>query len=257
MRSNRGEIATGTLLLILAGGAVLGWWAMPKIFHGASRRAEQSGKASQAVEAATTRTDAAATATGASAAAGVVTIAKANALAPDSPSKDFISREAPVVLAKLPAPDPAELLAAERRRAAVMEGQLEIAEKYYVQATERAAALQRERDLAVAAREQALQERRAVDVRLKEAAAAELAASRTKLILFAVAGVLAFVWLWAELRGASLRKMATAIIPKIDAFYDNAEKGLKDKLDAEVFEPLSKAMDGAEKRLVKKLRAKT
>ena len=64
-------------------------------------------------------------------AASVDQIGVANGMAPESPSKEFIGREVSLVKPLLPSPSPDELLAAEKRRVAVMEGRLEEANKLY------------------------------------------------------------------------------------------------------------------------------
>lgn len=58
-------------------------------------------------------------------------IGVANSMAPESPSKNFISKEVALTTPLLPAPSMEELLAAEKRRVAVMEGRIEEANKLY------------------------------------------------------------------------------------------------------------------------------
>lgn len=137
---------------------------------------------------------------GASAAASVATIGAANNEAPDSPAKAFISREVPVALSQLPAPDPKALLEAEKRKVAVMEGRLEEADKLYGDVAKRAEKLQKERDEAIA-------EKRAADNALLEAAAAKAAAEQQRLIFLALAGSAIVVLIYVKVTHTSLPKM--------------------------------------------------
>lgn len=192
LHSNKGLTGIEVVLIVAALGA-LGWFAAPKLFHGASRRADNSAKATQQLEQATN-------AQGSSAAASVAMIGTAAGMAASSPAVDFIRREVPVALAKLPAPDPTALIQAEQRRVAVMEGKLDEARRLYEQESKRAARLQEERDEALAARRQA-------DVALQEAAAAE----RARTVQAAALGFLAVfavtLWVFAKLNGISPRTL--------------------------------------------------
>lgn len=184
MKSQRAEAITIVLLaIVLLGGGL--FVLKPKFLSGDSRRAATSAATTAALETATT-------AQGASAAASVATIGRANADAPASPSKEFIAREVPVALAKLPAPDPLELLAAEKRRSAVMEGRALEANRLYEGAAKHAAQLQTERDRALVARQHA-------DTALQEAAAARLAAERQANMFIAVCVVLALGWAYTKI----------------------------------------------------------
>ena len=188
-------------LPVLIGIAVVGvaglFVAKPKFLHGDSRRAAASTEATAAVDAAVTKQ-------GAEAAASVVKIGEANATAPDSKEKDFIAREVPVALAKLPAPDAQALIEAERRKAAVLAGQLEAVSRLYDQALKRADVLERERAAALA-------ERRAADLRLEQAAAEALGAERTR-NGFIFCGVLAVgLYLYVKLTHFSPSAIAEAV----------------------------------------------
>jgi type II secretory pathway pseudopilin PulG len=172
---------------VIAALALLGvvtWLVKPSLFPGRSKRAADSTQATAAVEAATN-------AQGASAAASVVKIGEANAVAPASPSKDFIGREIPMALSRLPAPDPQALLEAERRRVAVMEGRLDEARRLYESAAKQSEKLQRERDEAIAAR-------RAVDLQLEQAAASEHARTTQALGATLVALLLGAGWVYTK-----------------------------------------------------------
>ncbi len=201
---------------VLAALALLGavaWWVKPSLFPGQSKRAAASTQATAAVEATTN-------AQGASAAASVVKIGEANAAAPASPSKDFIGREIPMALSRLPAPDPQALLEAEKRRVAVMEGRLDEARRLYESAAKQSEKLQRERD-------EALASRRAVDLQLEQAAAAEHART-TQMIGFAIVALLLCAgWVYTKVYSVgpdTLGKIAADVrngVPGVQALTDN------------------------------------
>lgn len=200
-----------TGLEVMVALAVLGaltWAVAPQMFPGASRRAKDSGKATAAVEQTTAAVDRATAAQGGAVAAGLTQIGTANAAAPASPSRDFVGREVPHLLTMLPAPSPADLLAAESRRVAVMEGRAEEARRLYETAAARAAALQSERDAALAARDTAQAERRAVDEKLVAAAAAEHARTVQLGAALLLAAVLGAGWLWLKFHSVGKHGLA-------------------------------------------------
>ena len=180
-RGTRGIAPLLIVALVALTGSVL-WIARPASMRGESKRAAASVNATAAVEKAVGKQEA-------DASAGVAKIGEANAVAPDSPSKDFIAREVPLVLSKLPAPDPAALLEAERRRSAVMEGRAIEATTLYTKALETSAQLRKERDAALA-------QRRAVDSELAAAAAAHdaLEQQRNIVVLIAVLGLVLYLY---------------------------------------------------------------
>lgn len=204
---NRRAFTSLEIILVVAVLGALGVTFGPKLLPGASRRADKSAKATEQLEQATT-------AQGSSAAASVAMIGTAAGMAEASPAVDFIRREVPVALAKLPTPDPAALIQAEQRRVAVMEGKLDEARRLYEKESKRAAELQRERDEALAARRQA-------DAALLEAAAAERARTMQALGVGAVALILGALWVWAKLNGISLQRLA-----EIRASVANGEETL-------------------------------
>lgn len=184
------------LVAILASGLGLKI-AKPKFLHGESRRAEASTAATANLEAATNKQ-------GAEAAASVAKIGEANAVAPDSPAKDFIAREVPLAQSKLPAPDPTALIEAEKRRAAVMQGRAEEAERLYATAMQRAAVLEKERSAALVARREA-------DLALEQSAAEQRGAERQRDI-FILAGVLGVaLYLYAKVTHLSPGAIASAV----------------------------------------------
>lgn len=162
-----------------------------------SKNAKQGQESTAKVEQTVAKVDDTGKKLSAEAAASVSKIVEANSVAPESPSKDFIAREAPVALSKLESPDPAALLAAEQRRVAVMEGRIQEADRLYDKALQHSKELQDERDTALRERDKALLERQAIDLKISEAAAAKLAAERQAaryLIVAVVVGALALWW---------------------------------------------------------------
>jgi hypothetical protein len=195
-QSSRGD--GGVTLLVALALVALGVIVMkPKIFHGDSRRADKSVETTAALVDATAKQ-------AAEAAASVVKIGEANATAPESPEKSFIAREVPVALAKLPAPDPRALIEAERRKAAVLAGRLEEANRLYGVAMERADKLERERAAALAAK-------RASDAELERVAAERLGAERLMNWALAVAGLCVVLWLYAHITRPSVGALAEAV----------------------------------------------
>lgn len=190
MKSSRSGFTGVEVLIVVAVLGVLGLWvAKPALFGGASKRAADSTKSTVALIAATD-------AQGGAAAASVVKIGEANASAPESPSRAFIASEVPVALSRLPAPDPIALLEAEKRRSAVMEGRVIEARSLYEVATKESAKLQKERDAALLARQQA-------DTALEQAAAAEHARTVQMAVMVAIALALGIAWLWLKFNSVS------------------------------------------------------
>lgn len=117
-------------------------------------------------------------------------IGVANSMAPESPSKIFISKEVNLVTPLLPPPSPEELLEAEKRRVAVMEGRLEEAAKLYRESqTENIALISQiaknEKDL------QALKN----DLHEQAGVAEFLKKVSIGLSLLAVVGISGFIWI--------------------------------------------------------------
>ena len=197
MKNNqRGEVVTIVLICCaLLGGLFL--VKKPKVFDKRSKQADSSVVATANLENVTNER-------GSQAAASVVAISKANTLAPDSPTKDFITKEIPVALANLPAPDALALIAAESRRAAVMEGRAIEAEKLYAAALQNASTLQKERDTALAAR-------RAIDSQLVEAAALQRGAEGERNLFIIVAVLSVALWLYCKITHFSPSAIASAI----------------------------------------------
>lgn len=195
--NQRGEALTIVLVAIVAIGAGAFGLSKTKWFHGDTKRANQASETTTALVEATTKQ-------GAVAAASVVKIGEANSTAPDSPEKSFIGREVPVALASLPKPDPEALLAAERRKVAVMEGRLAEASSLYGDALKRADMLEKERT-------EALQAKREADAELQRVAAERLGAEKQAFWMWCGIGALVALYLWTKLTHLSPAALAEAV----------------------------------------------
>lgn len=218
-RGNRSGLTGLEVIAALAAIGVVTWLVKPSLFPGASRRAAKSTEATAAVEKATAAVDRSVTAQGAAAAAIGVEIGVANGMAPDSPSKSFIGRELPLLASLLPPPDQTALLAAERRRVAVMEGNLDEARRLYESQSKEAARMQKERDAALTARATADAARRAADLALEQAAAAEHARTMQMLAIGGVALLFLAGWIYTKANSVSIPmagKMAADIRAGVD-----------------------------------------
>ena len=197
-KSNRAE----TTLLILAILGLLGLGALglskTKIFNGDSKRAASSAETTSTLVDTTNKQSAVA-------AASVVKIGEANSEAPDSPTKSFISREVPLVLAALPAPDIQALIQAEKRKVAVMEGRLQEASLLYGDAIQRVERLEREKS-------QALSAKRASDQELLQVAAERLGAEQQAFWAFIIAGAIGVLYLYTKLTHLSPHALASAVL---------------------------------------------
>ena len=197
-KSNRAE----TTLLILAILGLLGLGALglskTKMFNGDSKRAASSAETTSTLVDTTNKQSAVA-------AASVVKIGEANSEAPDSPTKNFISREVPLVLAALPAPDIQALIQAEKRKVAVMEGRLQEASLLYGDAIKRVERLEREKS-------QALSAKRASDQELLQVAAERLGAEQQAFWAFIIAGAVGVLYLYTKLTHLSPHALASAVL---------------------------------------------
>lgn len=196
-KSNRGVAP----LVVIAGVAIVGWLGFmvikPKATHGDSRRAAESTEATADLVAATKKQSA-------EAAASVVKIGEANAQLPGSALSTFIAKETQVALSKLEKPDPVELINAEKRKVAVLEGKVEVIASLYNDALKRADQLERDRARALAARQEA-------DLRLEQVAAERLGAERQRNQMFVVVGIALALYLYVKFTHLSPTKLAGAI----------------------------------------------
>lgn len=213
--STIGEIATTlliilTLLGVIGGGAYL---VKPELFSRESARANASAQATKKVDDSVKKASA-------NAAAGVTKIGEANAVAPESPAKDFIGREVPNVLSQLEAPDPIALVAAEARKTAVMQGKFELADSLYQKEAKEVKELQTK--LA-----EAKLDRQNVDRALSEAASEHAGAQRNQVILLVIALVLGALWGYSKVFGitpSTMGKMMADMrsgVPYTQAFDTN------------------------------------
>ncbi|MDF3056814.1 MAG: hypothetical protein K0R17_1029 [Rariglobus sp.] len=203
--SQRGEITLATILVMACVGGALVWLAKPRKLDGESRRADASLEATAALQAAHKAELAAADAKAATVAASVQQIGVAAAAAPANSATDYIGREVTWLSPLLPAPDARALLAAERRRIAVMEGRLDEAQRLYATADKERAMLLARASQAEAARDVAQLARETADRKISEAAAANLALERRSRLQWAGLTIAVVVlgggWLYAKIYG--------------------------------------------------------
>lgn len=194
--NNRGE--TVVIVLVIAGLLGIAAWALkPKFLDGDSRRAERSRETTaELIDAQKARS--------AAAAASVVKIGEANATAPDSLEKDFIAKEVPVALSNLEAADAQKLIEAERRKVAVLTGQVEAANALYEKALKAAQA-------EAARAQKAEAEKLETDNELSRVAAERLGAERQKRIFMLVAAGILVLWLYVKVTHLSPNAIAEAV----------------------------------------------
>lgn len=210
LRPHSGEAAT-VVVVVLAIAAIGAWLFKPKSLDGETRRAEAGKTATTALVTTIEAADAAHTAQSAAAAASVAKIGEVAASLPSSPAADFITREVPVALGYLPAPDPAALLAAERRRVAIMSGQLEEARRLYADAYRDAQAAAERATRAEAARDEAIAARQRADAAIAEAAAANLALARRSRLQWAALALVSTLALAAWCTGVRPSTIGAAL----------------------------------------------
>jgi len=231
MRSQRGAIAT---ILILGLVAVVGVLLAPKvvpIINGDSRRAKEGQVTTAALIVASEAPAAANT-------ASAQVIGQAAARLPDSPAASFIRNEVPIMLARGPVPDAAELIAAEKRLNAYLSGQLDEARRLHSLAITDAGALRVQLV-------QAQAEKRASDDAISTAAAEAIAANRAALGLGVLAALALAAFVWIKIQAGGLTSALSKIVPTLDAHGTDS-----------IYSDLSKRFDATEKRLIHQLRAK-
>ena len=218
MKSQR-AIAVESVILVIALVGFLGWGASKTlpVFNGDSRRAKAGQESTAALNKAH---DAPAAANTASA----QVIGQAAARLPDSPAASFIRQEVPIMLARGPAPDALELIAAEKRLNAYLSGQLEEARKLHGKALEQAGDLR-------AALADAQAAKRNADDAISTAAAEAIAANRTALGFGALAAlaVIAFLWVKSNSLSFSALGQARAMIAKGEATVESAFDAVVDR----------------------------
>lgn len=209
MKTYRSGAAVVIVLAVIAvlGGAVMAF--KPKFLHGDSKRAAASTQTTEELIAAQKKLSSVA-------AASVQKIGEANAVAPESPVKEFIAREVPVAMASLEKPDQTALLEAERRKNAVLSGKIEMAEKLYGDAYKRADEAQKVATAAIAAK-------RASDLELERVAAERLAAERSQNRWIIVACVCGALYLYTKFTHVGPGALAEAVS---DMRKQGATKGI-------------------------------
>jgi hypothetical protein len=228
MKSQRGS-ALVIVLLVLVG--VLAAPKVVPIINGDSRRAEEGQTTTAALNAASNAPAAANT-------ASAQVIGQAAARLPDSPAATFIRREVPIMLARGPVPDAAELIAAEKRLNAYLSGQLDEARRLHSSALEQAGDLR-------AALADAQAAKRASDDAISTAAAEKIAANRAALGLGVLAALALAAFVWVKIQAGGLTSALSKIVPTLDAHGTDS-----------IYSDLSKRFDATEKRLIHQLRAK-
>lgn len=182
--NNRGAIPVIYFVAVGLAAVVALFVAKPKFLHGESNRAATSTQTTEQLIDTTKKQ-------GAEAASSVTKIGEANATAPDSKEKEFIAKEVPVALSKLPAPDPLALLEAEKRKNAVLTGNIEATNSLYDKAMKHADELEQKYTAAVAAK-------RGSDLKLEQVAAEHLGAERTKDQMILLAAIAVGLYLYVK-----------------------------------------------------------
>lgn len=211
MMLNKKGDATIIVLAVVAVVGVAAWLFKPRSIHGESRRADESARTTERVNAATDEVLEAERKKGAQAAASVTKIGEAAAESPESPAKSFITREVPLALASLPTPDPMALIEAERRKSAVMEGRYEEASRLYKDAFTQVSKLQQEKEEALIALEKARLERQKADQAILEAAAANRAMQMQRNLFIGLCVLVGVLWIWAKITHFSPSQIASSV----------------------------------------------
>jgi len=212
MKNNKGEITLATLGLIVLGTVVIGFFLpKPKFLDSRSREADKSSEVSAEVEEAVRKAKKADNDKGEVVAASLVQIGVAAGQLPESPQATFIGREAAFMSPLLPAPSPTALLAAERRRVALLEGKLELADKLYLQGTKENGKLLERAVKAEVKLDAAQVERRGVDSQLQESAAYARGKDAIIGVLAGIVVLVVVLWLFAKLNGFGPKTMGNML----------------------------------------------
>ena len=235
-RSSIAAFGVIEVVAIVAVAAWLGPKVAPSLFDGRTKEAEASANASAEVEERMAKAIEAEQAKGAVVAASVQQMGVAAGQLPDSPQRTFIVRESGWVAPLLPPPDPAALLASERRRVAILEGQLELADKLYRDGTKDNAALLARAVKAEGRVIKALAERREVDTELAESAAYARGKDAVIGILAAIVVLIGILYGYVKLTGfgrADIARMANRIREGM-APLDAIDATIPDRLHASI-----------------------
>jgi len=197
--NNHAAVQLAVVVCILLAGALGLVTLKPKKLHGESRRAKESTEATAELIAASKEKETALKRKSAEAAASVEIIGGVVGTLPDTPEKSFLTQETKVVSSKLESPDPAALLEAEKRKVAVLGGQIELTQKLYGRAFEHAKELEERVVKAEARAATAETQRAAIDLKLEQAAAENLGAERTSNRYLVAIGLLAVLYLYTKI----------------------------------------------------------
>ncbi len=234
MKTDQRAFAPIPVIAILVLVGLLGWGATKTIpaFNKDSRNAKKGEKT-------TTELVAAGNAVGAAQTASAQVIGEAVADMPASENRSFVLNEIPIMLARGPAPDPKQIIAARDRRIAFLEGNLAAQEKLTDKALKDAGELRSQLAEATSAKQ-------ASDQVATVAAAEKLAANRTSIglgILLAIA-VIAFLWLRSWMHGNTL---SFSGLGEISAMVHKGEASLEQAMDSVVdrrnWDKVAKAID--------------
>ena len=187
------------------------------IFNGDSRRAKEGQETTTALVG--SYDDRAASQT-----ASAVAIGESAAALPDSRERSFMLNEVPIMLARGPAPDPKQLLAARDRRIAFLEGNLSAQREQTERALKDAEKLRSE------IAEKTL-EKKASDDAISTAAAEAIAANRTALGFGALAALAVIAFLWVKSNSLPFYALgqARAMIAKGEATVESAFDAVVDR----------------------------
>ena len=207
---NSGAVQIVVMLCVLLAGALGFVTLKPKMLHGDSRRAAESTAATTELINANKEKEAVLKKKSAEAAASAEVMGSVVGSLPETPEKSFLTEENKVIRSKLEAPDSAALLEAEKRKVAVLSGQIDLARQLYGQAFEHAKDLEARTIKAEARATKAETERSAVDLRLEQIAAERLGAERTSNRYLVAIGLLVVLYAYTKITHLSPGALAEA-----------------------------------------------
>ena len=238
MRPQRGSVLV--IVLVVLVGVLAAPKVVPHLFDGRTKEADKSVNTTSGLLEASASKAAAQT-------ASAVVIGEAAADLPASPNRSFILNEVPIMLARGPAPDPKQLLAARDRRIAYLEGKLDAQKEQTEAALKDAAKLNAKLTAAETAK-------RDSDSALIESAAVSRGKDMALTGVALVAVLLLGAFIWVKLQAGGLSSTLSRLVPALDAAYASADKKAKDVLDRTVFSTLDAKLDLAQKKLIRRIK---
>jgi hypothetical protein len=229
MRSQRGSVLV--IVLVVLAGILAAPKVVPHLFDGRTKEADKSVATTSGLLEASASKAAAQT-------ASAVVIGEAAADLPASPNRSFILNEVPIMLARGPAPDSKQLLAARDRRIAYLEGKLDAQREQTEAALKDAAKITAKLTAAEIAKHDS-------DSALIESAAVSRGKDLALTGVALVAVLLLAAFVWVKLQAGGLTSALSKIVPTLDAHGTDS-----------IYSDLSKRFDATEKRLIHQLRAK-